>query len=132
MSGDGYHGFFVSLDQTTDDLTGEQTRLLRCFACASADSTGVGLIELPLEEGKTLMDEIIPATVRAANLAQISLKDAEPFFQIYLLKMFTIITRLCQLILYITAQNADVRELNRPGKKGRLPAGPRELRPVGD
>lgn len=58
LSGDGYHGFFVSLDQTTDDLTGEQTRLLRCFACASADSTGVGLIELPLEEGKTLMDEI--------------------------------------------------------------------------
>lgn len=76
------------------------------------------------------MDEIIPSAARAANLAQISLKDAEPFLQIYLLKMFTIITKLCQLILYITAQNADVRELDQLGKKGCRLAGSGNSGPV--
>lgn len=103
LSSDGYHGFFVSLDQAIDGRTGGRIRLLRCFACASAGSTGVGLIELPLEEGKTLIDEIIPAAKRAASLVPISSKEAEPFLQLYILKTLMVITRLCQLILYIAA-----------------------------
>lgn len=68
------------------------------------------LIEQPLEDGKTMMDEIIPAAKRAASLAQIHSKEMESFLQIYIMKMLTVITRLCQLILYITAQNADISE----------------------
>lgn len=117
LAGERYHGYFVSLDHTSIDQTGRKVRLLRLLACGRQDASDMRLIELPLEEGKMLIDEILPAAMRTANIAHISPEYATEFLMNYLYSMTGFITKLCQLILYITAQNADVIQQSQPGKE---------------
>lgn len=119
LMGDRYHGFFLSLDQSIGP-TGEKVKLLRFYACCGSNTDGINeeLIELPLEEGKSLIEEIIAAAARAATFVQVSIKDAESFLLQYIAQTTVILTKLCQLVLYITAQNADLLEHGRPAKVG--------------
>lgn len=70
-----------------------------------------------------LIDEILPAAMRTANIAHISPEYATEFLMNYLYSMTGFITKLCQLILYITAQNVDVIQQSQPGKErtGQVP-----------
>lgn len=125
LAGERYHGFFLSLDQSIEP-TGEKVKLLRFYACCGSNTDGINeeLIELSLEEGKSLLEEIIAAAARTATLVQVSIKDAESFLLQYIAQTTVILTKLCQLVLYITAQNADLLEHGRPanGGSGLVPA----------
>lgn len=123
LMGSNCHGFFISLDQAVTDQADGPVKLLRCFACGSLEGTGISIIELPLGEGKNLADEALSAAIKAANSAQVCLKDAEAFLSLYTAQAVIIISSLCQLILYIMAQNADVSGEGRVEPKPPRPAG---------
>ncbi|MDR1550293.1 MAG: hypothetical protein LBT06_17145 [Hungatella sp.] len=111
-----YHGFLVSLDQAEQ---GEQRVLLHCIAIKKEDTLDFKLFEIPFLPGKTLKEGIFDAVtfvrdeIPSAKGKELLIAFAEDHAQYRL----EVISRLCQLILYVTAQNADIKE-QQPGRSG--------------
>lgn len=111
---DRYHGFFIAYDQIKDG-----TPLLRCMATKKEDTLDFVFSEIRLEKGLMLKDGIAKAAIKAA--AEMGVEHLSEQFaaeMIIYVKYWTIIlSRLCQLLLYLTAQNVDLEEI--AGKSGR-------------
>ena len=109
--GDRYHGFFVAYDQVKDG-----TPLLRCMAVKKEDTLNFNFSEIRLEKGINLSNGITGAVTKAATEAGITFLKGDPNIEtiIYIKYWREILSKLCQLLLYITAENADLKEL--PGK----------------
>lgn len=109
--GDRYHGFFVAYDQAKDG-----TPLIRCMATKKENPLDFEFSEIKLEKGITLKEGIAKAARKAATeVGTNQLSEQFVSEMVIYVKYWTIIlSKLCQLLLYITAQNVDLKEL--PGK----------------
>ena len=109
ICGDRYHGFFIASDQAKDG-----SPLLRCMSTKKDDPLTFDFSEIRLEKGKTLKYGIAKAATSAA--AEVGLKSLHGQIASELLisahYQLAILSRLSQLLLYLTAQNADLKELS--------------------
>ena len=108
ICGDRYHGFFIASDQAKDG-----SPLLRCMSTKKDDPLTFDFSEIRLEKGKNLKYGIAKAATSAA--AEVGLKSLHGQIASELLisahYQLAILSRLSQL-LYLTAQNADLKELS--------------------
>ncbi|XBX07647.1 hypothetical protein QMP26_05645 [Enterocloster clostridioformis] len=107
ICGERYHGFFIASDQAKDG-----SPLLRCMSTKKDDPLTFDFSEIRLEKGKTLKYGIAKAATSAA--AEVGLKSLHGQLASELLisaqYQLVVLSRLSQLLLYLTAQNADLKE----------------------
>lgn len=105
---DKYHGFFFSLDQEKGG-----TPLLRCMAVKNQAILKFQFLEITLERGKTLRQGISKAVLQAALKGEYGEFQEFPVDDLVLESLIwrELMSMLSQLLLYISAQNSDMREV---------------------